>query len=115
MGVLQSPGGGGMATYHGWPAIFADGMPTPLVTSFAASMALSMSIDATKAHDMTLVGGASLNGGIFLAAVVVDKALKGSMVVERMNKSFGREVRGREWVERFIKERIQLFRWNSTV
>jgi hypothetical protein len=44
---------------------------------------------------MTLVGGASLNGGIILAVAAVDKALKGSMVGERMNKSFGREVRGR--------------------
>jgi hypothetical protein len=44
---------------------------------------------------MTLAGGASLNGGIFLAAIAVDKVLKGSMVGERMNKSFGREVRGR--------------------
>jgi hypothetical protein len=54
-----------------------------------------MSIDATKAHDKTLVGGASLNSVIFLAATVVDKALKGSMAGERMNKSFGREVMGR--------------------
>jgi hypothetical protein len=42
---------------------------------------------------MTLAGGASFNGGIFLAAVAVDRALKGSMVRERMNKSFRREVR----------------------
>jgi hypothetical protein len=65
------------------------------VTSFVASKALSRSVDATKAHNMTLVGGASLNGGIILAVAAVDKALKGSMVGERMNKSFGREVRGR--------------------
>jgi hypothetical protein len=39
---------------------------------------------------MTLVGGASFNDGIFLVAVVVDRALKGSMVGERMNKCFGR-------------------------
>jgi hypothetical protein len=44
---------------------------------------------------MTLVSGASLNGGIFLAAIAVDKALKGSMAGERMSKRFGREVRGR--------------------
>jgi hypothetical protein len=76
-------------------AIFADGTPTPLVASFAASKSFSRSVDAIKAHDMTLVGGASFNGGIFLAAAAVDKALKGSMAGERMNKSFGREVRRR--------------------
>jgi hypothetical protein len=45
---------------------------------------------------MTLVGDAYFNSGIFLAAVAVDRALKGSMVGERMNKSFGREVREKE-------------------
>jgi hypothetical protein len=45
---------------------------------------------------MTLAGGASFNGGIFLAATAVDSALKGSMVGERMNKSFRREVREKE-------------------
>jgi hypothetical protein len=45
---------------------------------------------------MTLVGDASFNGGIFLAAAAVDRALKGSMAGERMNKSFGREVREKE-------------------
>jgi hypothetical protein len=45
---------------------------------------------------MTLVGGASFHGGIFLVAVAMDRALKGSMVGERMNKSFGREVREKE-------------------
>jgi hypothetical protein len=45
---------------------------------------------------MTLVGCDSFNGGIFLAAVAMDRALKGSMVGERMNKSFGREVREKE-------------------
>jgi hypothetical protein len=74
----------------GRPAIFADGAPAPLVTSFIASKALSRSIDATKEHNMTLPGGASLNGGIFLAVVAVDKAVKGSMAGERMNKSFRR-------------------------
>jgi hypothetical protein len=43
---------------------------------------------------MTLAGGASLNGGIFLAVAEVDKAFKGSMAGERLNKSFGRKVRG---------------------
>jgi hypothetical protein len=41
---------------------------------------------------MTLAGGASFNGWIFLVAAVVDRAMKGSMAVDRMNKSFGREV-----------------------
>jgi hypothetical protein len=67
--------------------IFADGTPAPLVTSFAASRVFSSSVDATKAHNMTLAGGASFNDGIFLAAAAVDKALKGSMVGKRMNKS----------------------------
>jgi hypothetical protein len=62
------------------------------VTSFAASRVFSRSVDVTKAHDMTLAGGASFNGGIFLAVAVVDRALKGSMVGERINKSFGREL-----------------------
>jgi hypothetical protein len=92
-----------------------DGTPAPPVISFVASKAHSRSVDATKAHDMTLAGGISLNTGIFLAAVAVDKALKGSMAGERMNKSFGREVRGRGWVEGFIKEMIDLFWRNLTV
>jgi hypothetical protein len=47
------------------------------MTSLAASKSFFRSIDATKAHDMKLVGGASFNGGIFLEAAAVDKALKG--------------------------------------
>jgi hypothetical protein len=82
-----------LATNHGRLAIFTDGAPAPLLTSFVASRVFSSSVDVTKAHDMTLAGGASFNGGIFLAAVAVDRALKGSMVGERMNKSFRREVR----------------------
>jgi hypothetical protein len=78
------------------PAIFADGAPAPPMTSFTASRVFSRSINATKAYDMTLVGSASFNGGIFLAVATVDRALKGSMVGERMNKSFGREVRENE-------------------
>jgi hypothetical protein len=49
-----------------------------------------------KQYNMTLAGDASFNGGIFLAAIAVDRALKGSVVEERMNKSFGREVREKE-------------------
>jgi hypothetical protein len=45
-----------------------------------------------NAHDMTLVGDASFNDGIFLAVVAVDRELKGSMAGERMNKRFEREV-----------------------
>jgi hypothetical protein len=86
---------GRLGELAGRPTIFADGAPAPPVTSFATSKALSRSVNAIKAHDMTLVGGASLNGGIYLAAEAVDKALKGSMAGERMNKSFKREVRGR--------------------
>jgi hypothetical protein len=59
-------------------------------------MSFSRSFNATKAHDMTLEGGASFNGGIFLVVVAVDRALKGSMAGERMNKSFGREGREKE-------------------
>jgi hypothetical protein len=80
----------------GWLAIFADGAPTPLLTSFAASKSFCRSIDAINAHDMTLAGDASFYGGIILVVAVVDRALKGSMVGERMNKSFGREVREKE-------------------
>jgi hypothetical protein len=76
-------------------AIFADGVPASSVTSFTMSKALSWSVDVTKAHDMTLAGGASLNGETFLATTAVDKALKESMARERMNNIFGREVRGR--------------------
>jgi hypothetical protein len=77
----------------GRPAIFTDGAPAPPVTSFAASKSSSRSVDVTKAHGMTLACGASFNSGIFLAAAVVNRALKGSMAGERMNKSFAREVR----------------------
>jgi hypothetical protein len=80
----------------GRPTILADGMPAPLVTSFVASRVFSRSVDATKAHNMTLAGGASFNDGIFLAVVVVDRALKGSKAGERNNESFGREVREKE-------------------
>jgi hypothetical protein len=68
--------------------IFADGVPAPSVTSLAASKSFSRPVDVTKAHNMTLAGGASFNGGIFLVAAAVDRALKGSMVGESMNKSF---------------------------
>jgi hypothetical protein len=54
------------------PAIFADGAPTPLVTYLAASKSFCRSVDATKAHNMTLVGDASFNGGILLVAAAVD-------------------------------------------
>jgi hypothetical protein len=50
----------------------------------------------TKAQDMTLAGGASFNGGIFLTATAVDRALKASMAGEMINMSFGREVREKE-------------------
>jgi hypothetical protein len=80
----------------GRSVIFADGTPAPPVSSFTASKTLPRFVDVTKVHDMTLTGGASLNGGIFLAATVVDKALKGSTAGERMNKSFRREVREKE-------------------
>jgi hypothetical protein len=80
----------------GRPAIFADGAPTPQVTSFTASRVFSRSVNATKADDMTLAGGASFNGAIFLVAAVVDRALMGSMAGERTNKSFRREVREKE-------------------
>jgi hypothetical protein len=93
-----------MATNHGQPArelagqpaIFTHGVPAPLMTSFVASKSFSWSVDVTKSHDLTLVGGASFNGGIFLMAVAVDRALKGSMAGERVNKTFGREVREKE-------------------
>jgi hypothetical protein len=76
-------------------AIFTNGAPAPPVTSFATSKS-SRSIYATKVHDMTLAGGVSFNGGIFHVAAVVERALKGSMAGERMNKHFGREVREKE-------------------
>jgi hypothetical protein len=74
------------------PTMFANGAPAPLVTSFAASKSFYWYVDGINAHDMTLVGDASFNGGIFYTAVVVDRALKGSVAGGRMNKSFGREV-----------------------
>jgi hypothetical protein len=81
-----------LATNHGRPAIFTDGALAPPVTTLAASRVFSRSVDLTKAHDMTLAGGASFNSGIFLAAAAVNKALKGSMSGERMNNCFGGEV-----------------------
>jgi hypothetical protein len=77
----------------GQPAVFADGTPPPPVTFVAASKSFCRSVDAINAHDMTLVGDASFKGRVFLVTAVVHRALKGSMVGERMNKSFGREVR----------------------
>jgi hypothetical protein len=65
------------------------------VTSFAASKSCR-SVDATKAHDMTLASDASFNGGIFLAVAAMDRAWKGSMAGKRMNKRFGREVREKQ-------------------
>jgi hypothetical protein len=85
-----------LATNHGLPAIFTDGTPAPPVTSFAASGVFSRSVYATKAHDMTLVGSASFNSGIFLEAVAVDRALRGSMAGEGLNKCFGRELGEKE-------------------
>jgi hypothetical protein len=85
-----------LATNHGRSATFADGVPAPPVTSFAASKSFCRSVDAINAHDMTLAGDASFNGGIFVAVAAVDRALKGSMAGERMNRSFGREVRKKE-------------------
>jgi hypothetical protein len=61
-------------------------------------MSFCRSVDAINAHDMTLVGDASFNGEIFLAAAAVDRALKGSMAGERMNKSIGRELREKEMI-----------------
>jgi hypothetical protein len=57
------------------------------MTSFTLSKAFYKSVEVTSAHDVTLAGGASLNGGIILAAVVVDRALKGSMAREKMKKA----------------------------
>jgi hypothetical protein len=45
---------------------------------------------------MTLAGDAYFNGGIFLTVAAVDRALKGSMAGERMNKGFGRKVREKD-------------------
>jgi hypothetical protein len=80
----------------GQPTIFTDGTPAPLVTSLVASKSFSRFVDATEAQDMTLASGASFNSGTFLAAVAVDRALKGSLAGGRMNKSFGREVGEKE-------------------
>jgi hypothetical protein len=99
----------------GRPAIFTDGTLAPPVTSFIASTVFSRPVDATKAHDMTLVGGASFNDGIFLVAAAVDRALKGSMVGERMNKSFGREVRDKETSLGILKGENPSFPRNFTV
>jgi hypothetical protein len=85
-----------LATNHGRPAIFTDGTPVPLVTSFVASKSFCRSVDAINAHNLTLAGDASFISEIFLATAAVDRALKGSMAGERKNKSFGTEVREKE-------------------
>jgi hypothetical protein len=87
---------GQLGEFTGWPTIFPYGTPAPPVTSSATSKSFCRSVNVINAHDMTLVGDASLNGGIFRAVAAVDRALKGSMVGERTNKSFGREVRDKE-------------------
>jgi hypothetical protein len=74
---------------------FIDGAPTTPVTSLAASKSFRRSVDVINAHNKTLVD-TSFNGGIFLVVAAVDRALKGSMAGERINKSFGREVREKE-------------------
>jgi hypothetical protein len=50
------------------------------VTSFAASKSFCRSVDVINAHNMILVGDASINGGIFLVVAAVDRALKGSII-----------------------------------
>jgi hypothetical protein len=72
------------------------GQPAPLVTSFASSKSFCRSVNAINAHGMTLVGDASFNDGIFLAVATVDRALKESMAGEKINKSFGREMREKD-------------------
>jgi hypothetical protein len=93
---MADPHHGGLNGHKPWSAIFANGAPAPLVTSIAASKSFCRSVNATKAYDMTLAGDASFNGGIFLAVAAVDRALKGPMVGESMNKSFGREALEKE-------------------
>jgi hypothetical protein len=61
------------------PTIFTDSTLAPPMRSFAASKFFCRSVDATKAHDMTLAGDASFSGGIFLVVAAVGRALKGSM------------------------------------
>jgi hypothetical protein len=39
---------------------------------------------ASFVHDVTLAGGASLNGGIILTVATLDRALKGSMARNEM-------------------------------
>jgi hypothetical protein len=80
-GVMRPP------SMAGRPAIIADGVPAPPVTFFAASKAFSKSVDATSAHDVTLVGDAPLKGGIILATTAVDKVLKRCMSRKEMSKS----------------------------
>jgi hypothetical protein len=58
------------------PTIFADGVLALPVTSFATSKSFRRPVDAINAHDMTLAGDASFNGGMFLAAAAVDRVLK---------------------------------------
>jgi hypothetical protein len=85
-----------LATKHGRSAVIVDGALAPRVTSFVASKSFCRSVTAINAHDMTLAGDAYFNGGIFLTVAAVDRALKGSMAGERMNKGFGREVREKD-------------------
>jgi hypothetical protein len=85
-----------LATNHARPAIFTNGAPAPPVASFEASKYLCRSVNVINTHGMTLASDSSFNGGIFLVVAVVDRALKGSMAGERLNKSFGREVREKE-------------------
>jgi hypothetical protein len=80
----------------GRPTILVDGTPAPPVTSFVASKSFCRSVNATKENEMTLVGDAYFNGGNFLVTTTVDRAFRGSMAGERMNKSFGREVREKD-------------------
>jgi hypothetical protein len=78
------------------------------VTSFAASKSFGRSVDAINAHDMTVAGDASFNGGIFLVAAAVDRALKGSMIGRGWTRVLEEKWGRRGWVEGF-KRREPLF------
>jgi hypothetical protein len=71
----------------GQPPILVDGLPAPLVVSFAMSSAFSTSHDATRVQHDTFTGDASLSGGIALIADAMETTLKDS--IGEVKEGFG--------------------------
>jgi hypothetical protein len=95
------------------PTIFTDGAPAPPVTSFVASKSFCRFVNAINAHNMTLVGDATFNDGIFLTVAAVDRALKHDMGEDE--QVFWKRSEGEGDELRDLKGQNPSFPWNFTV